>query len=109
MPISLMQAFRASNLPTFAFTGAGGKTTAWFHLARELKNFSPVIVSASSHLGSWQISLSDQHIIITSPEAVDELEQQLQAVTLVTGALEGDRTKPLDMNILDRLNGFCKR
>ncbi len=38
-----------------------------------------------------------------------EMDSELQGVTLITGAMDGDRTKPLDESSLERLNQFCKR
>ena len=77
-----------------AFVGAGGKTTALFRLARELP--PPVIVSATSHLGIWQIPLADRHIIATDPVSLGDLERDLSGVILVTGEIEGDKTRPLE-------------
>ena len=74
-----------------AFVGAGGKTTAIFQLARELP--PPVIVTATTHLGNWQTSLADKHIIVTNPEEQQNLE--LRDVTLLTGEFDGERVKGL--------------
>ena len=109
MTISIEQALRASKSSSIAFIGAGGKTTALFQLARELVKHTPVIVTATAHLGAWQVSLADQHLIVESPEALDGLENKLQGVTLITGKFDGDRTKPLDAESLNWLNQFCKK
>jgi molybdenum cofactor cytidylyltransferase len=50
-------------------------------------------VTASSHLGVWQIPLADRRI---AAEAAQEVELAGKGVTLVTGAVEGDRIKPID-------------
>jgi molybdenum cofactor cytidylyltransferase len=102
-----MQAIRFSNSSTIAFTGAGGKTTAMFQLARELSTKSPVLVTASSHLGSWQVSLADKHLVVNSMNAITTLENELRSITLITGEFDGERTKPLDTDILNGLNEFC--
>ena len=107
--ISLERALRASNFSSIAFIGAGGKTTALFQLARELVKRTPVIVTASSHLGGWQIPLADTHIIVDSPMVLEGLENKLEGIMLITGALDGDRTKPLDTESLNWLNRFCKQ
>ncbi len=70
-----------------AFVGAGGKTTAIFQLARQLA--APVIVTATTHLGAWQIPLADQHIIVHSPADLRALEPR--GVTLVTGQISEDQ------------------
>src|SRR5512144_3022082 len=65
MNLTLAQALRVTSSPSIAFIGAGGKTTAMFQLARELP--TPVIVTATSHLGAWQTKFADQHIIPQTP------------------------------------------
>ena len=86
-----------------AFVGAGGKSTALFQLARELS--SPVIVSATTHLGIWQIPLADTHLILKRPE--DLISLLRNGVTLVTGDFEGDRTKGLGYDEISWLHEFC--
>jgi molybdenum cofactor cytidylyltransferase len=108
MSVSFVRAMRASRTSSIAFTGSGGKTTALFRLAKELSKNSLVIVSASSHIGEWQIALADKHLVVESSEALEDLESKLDGIALITGALDGDRTKPVDNDSLDRLNQFCK-
>jgi molybdenum cofactor cytidylyltransferase len=68
-----------------AFVGAGGKTTAMFQLAHEL---APALVTTSTHLGAWQVSLADRHIIWPEDEPLPEFEAVLgSGVTLITGVL----------------------
>jgi molybdenum cofactor cytidylyltransferase len=94
-----------------AFVGAGGKTTAMFQLAREFLHLSSfifhpsVIVTATSHLGTWQIPLADHHIIAESPEGIGELPE---GITLVTGPLEGDRAQPVNSTTLSWLHEISK-
>ena len=102
------RALRASNSACIAFTGAGGKTTALFQLARELVKQTPVIVSASAHLGAWQTSLADRHIAALSLDNLHELENHLSGVTLITGDFVSGRTAPLEADMLEWLNDFCK-
>ena len=101
----LAQALRVSTSPCIAFMGAGGKTTAMFQLARELPG--PVIVTATSHLGTWQTKLADKHIVAKTPIALKGLEQGEKGVILVTGEIDGDRTKPVDEDSLNWLRQFC--
>jgi len=107
MTIPIIKALRVSYAPKIAFTGAGGKTTAVFQLAKALSKKSPVIVTASSHLGVWQIPLADQHLIVSVAGDIDDLESKLHGVILITGAIDGDRTNPLDVDTLNWLNQFC--
>jgi molybdenum cofactor cytidylyltransferase len=105
MNLSLAQALRVNSSPCLAFIGAGGKTTAIFQLARQLP--SPVIVTATSHLGTWQIGLADSHIITDTPAPLEELEHGLKGVILVTGEIDGDRTKPVNNELVNWLHQFC--
>jgi len=87
--MKLSQAFRLSNSPIVAFVGAGGKTTAMFQLAREL---APALVTTTTHLGDWQVSLADRHFIWEANAPMPDIESQLGAgITLLTGGLESDR------------------
>jgi len=89
---------------SIAFVGAGGKTTAMFQLARELLSTvhrpPSVIVTATSHLGVWQIPLADRHIAAESPRDIGEIAK---GITLVTGAINDDRTEPVSLSILSCL------
>ena len=108
MSVTFTRATRASHTSSIAFTGAGGKTTALFLLAKELSKDTPVIVTASSHLAEWQIALADKHIIVESPDELENTETKVSGITLITGALDGNRTKPLGEISLNKLNEFCK-
>ncbi len=105
MTLSMAQALRAGSTPCIAFIGAGGKTTAMFQLARQL--MAPVIVTATSHLGIWQTKLADHHIIAVTPAAIEELKHGLDGVVLITGEIEGDRTRPINADLLNWLHQFC--
>ncbi len=87
-----------------AFTGAGGKTTALFQLARQLPE--PVLVSSSTHLSSSQLALADRHFSIQTSEELDTLKGQLfEGVVLITGLENGDgRVLGLDGPLLERLH-----
>lgn len=106
MVLTLAQALRFKSPACIAFAGAGGKTTAMFRLAKELS--SPVVVTATSHLGVWQISLADKHIILRGPTLPKDFERELTGVTLITGEIEGNRTRPIDNYVLIHLHQFCK-
>ncbi len=105
MSITLAKALRTESSPCIAFIGAGGKTTAMFQLARQIP--APVIVTATSHLGAWQIPFADKHIISDTPAALEEIEHGLQGVILVTGSMDEDRTTPINNTLLDWLHQFC--
>jgi phosphoenolpyruvate-protein kinase (PTS system EI component) len=87
--MQLKQALRLSNTPRIAFVGAGGKTTAISILAKEIS--APVIVSTTTHLGSWQTNIADRHIIIQSKSDLKNIDTDGNGITLVTQGLESDR------------------
>lgn len=105
--MNLSRALRFDKAPhtTVSFTGSGGKTTALFRLARELAKNSPVIVTATSHLGVWQIPLADQHIIAGE---TGKVKLPHQGVILITGEVEGDRTQAVNGITLDWLREESK-
>lgn len=91
----LSDALRLKTPQSVSFSGAGGKTTAIFQLACE---FPQAIVTATTHLGTWQTSLADRHIVATKFSDLDEISSE--GVTLVTGEIEEQRTKPVNQDIL---------
>ena len=91
---------------TISLVGAGGKTTAMFKLARQFTNHCTVVTAASSHMGVWQLPLADHHIIAAS--RIDMNTFPKKSITLVTGAIENDRTKPIDNDILKWLHESAK-
>jgi molybdenum cofactor cytidylyltransferase len=71
---------------TVAFAGAGGKTTAMFSLARELR--PPVLLTATTHMGAWQTALADQHLVALSPQSLEDVDNM--PITLITGRIGPD-------------------
>ena len=106
MNLSLARALRMDSASCVAFAGAGGKTTAMVKLARELG--SNVIVTATTHLGKWQTEFADKHII-TEANSLEEIEKGFQGIFLITGRLDGERTKPISNELLRWLYGHCKK
>ena len=105
--MKLYRAFRVAPNQSLAFVGSGGKTTAIFQLAGELP--PPVIVTATTHLGNWQKSFADKHIIVESNFEFNPLPDQLGRITLFTGLEDGNRFKPIGIKALDELHKFCKK
>jgi molybdenum cofactor cytidylyltransferase len=91
-----------------SFVGSGGKTSAIFQLARKIARnpSSTVFVTATSHLGVWQIPLADQHIIATDLNDLKNIS--LHGVTLVTGEIESEKTKPVNESVLRWLHEETK-
>lgn len=111
--MNLLRALRldypVESQPVISFAGAGGKTTALFQLARQLRAQNAktqIILTAATHLGVWQIPLADRHMI-----AKDETDLQnigTGETTLVTAEIEGGRTKPVSESVLERLRAAAK-
>jgi molybdenum cofactor cytidylyltransferase len=99
--------------PRLAFTGAGGKSTALFRLARELLAGQPgkpgypaVILSASTHLFMRQAQSGDRHWVVEPEQVGDawlpsELPPGLTVVTSPPGSDE--RTQGLPLPVLAQL------
>lgn len=106
--MNLLRALRlhqpTESQPVISFVGAGGKTTALFQLARQLSaaRRHPLLVTATTHLGVWQIPLADHHIIANDMPDLQNLPQD--GIILVTGEIEGERTKPVSEAILNWLH-----
>ncbi len=105
MDVSFARALRIEPSSCVAFIGAGGKTTAMFKLARELQ--PGVIVTATTHLGAWQTGLADKYIS-TEANFIEGMDDGFLGVLLVTGELEGDRTKPINDELLFWLYRYCR-
>jgi len=104
--MQLEQHLRLSEYPCLALVGAGGKTTAMFHLARELE--PPVILTATTHLAVEQIQLADQHFILQDIKDTNRFDEiALSGVTLLTGPIEGDRTQGLSGEIMSWVREYC--
>jgi molybdenum cofactor cytidylyltransferase len=103
--VDLIKALRLqpSSRPRLAFTGAGGKTTSLFQLARQLNG--PVLVSATTHLALSQLSLGDRHFVVATPADLAVLDQGVPpGVTIITGSqVEAERTQGLEMPLMERL------
>lgn len=94
--------------PIISFVGAGGKTTAIFRLAQEMvgDSYHSVLVSATTHLGSWQTSLADHHVIAKDINDLNNIPEN--GVILITGEIENKRTNPIDQTILYWLREYSK-
>ena len=99
--MDILRALRVTPQTRLAFVGAGGKTTALFQLAHEIK--PKVFVCASTHLGRDQLSLADHHYFYNRPgQYYVPNFQDLTGVILFTGPLveNGERTSGLTYDIL---------
>ncbi len=107
--MNLAQGLRASATIRMALVGSGGKTTAMFQLARQLP--SPVLVTASSHLGVRQLRAADRHIVVNGVEDIEALESGAPpGVSVLTGPIgANERTESLDFVVLNALQRLASR
>ncbi|NWF64221.1 MAG: putative selenium-dependent hydroxylase accessory protein YqeC [Chloroflexi bacterium] len=109
--MNLFRALRldqSANHPIIAFTGSGGKTTALFQLAQQYREAKceKVFITATSHLGRWQTTVSDHHILIETE--MDFANLPTSGVVLFTGRFEDERTTAISKNALSWLRAYSK-
>lgn len=107
--IRLRDALQITNTAKVAFVGAGGKTSALFHLARQIEG--AVWVTASSHLHSDQLSRGNRHLEINDRDDLTELKEiPAEGITVITGpAGEDQRTAGISMEILAEISRLADR
>lgn len=87
--MDLARALRIKTGESVAFTGAGGKTTAMFRLARALP--PPVLLTTTTRMSLSQAALADRHLIISSDADLPFSElARLEGVTLLSGEITLD-------------------
>ena len=96
--MNLSRALRAGPRSKVAFTGAGGKTTAVFRLARELLEVSvTVLVTTTTHFGVDQLQLGDRHLALTGPDGLeDALDPAIGLIVVTSGVEAADRVTGVD-------------
>ena len=107
--MELAHAFRINSGESLAFSGAGGKTTALFRLARQLE--PPVLVTTTTHLSSDQLAQADQTINLDESIDLEDLFSTLAAeVIVLIGNKDGDdRVKGLPEWQLNAVAEIAKR
>ncbi len=106
--MDLKTALRLPAFPRLALVGAGGKTTALFHLARQFA--PPVLVTATTHLADEQLKLADHHFFVECPEDLTSIEADLPpGVILLTGRGDGaGRTLGVGAGTLERIRTLAE-
>ncbi|MBU0512278.1 MAG: putative selenium-dependent hydroxylase accessory protein YqeC [Chloroflexi bacterium] len=106
--MDLKTALRLPAFPRLALVGAGGKTTALFHLARQFA--PPVLVTATTHLADEQLKLADHHFFVECPEDLTPLEADLPpGVILLTGRGDGSgRSCGVGAGTLERIRTLAE-
>ncbi|HEB65754.1 MAG TPA: hypothetical protein ENJ02_09465, partial [Chloroflexi bacterium] len=78
---NLRTALRLPAAPLVTLTGAGGKSALLFALARE---YPAALVTATTHLGAWQLPWADRIFFVKTPDDLRPLEDAaLPGVTLL--------------------------
>ncbi|MFN2216589.1 MAG: selenium cofactor biosynthesis protein YqeC, partial [Anaerolineales bacterium] len=103
--MKLSTALRIDENSRVAFVGSGGKTTAITQVASELK--SPCLISTTTHLGVWQKNIADTHIMIEKASDWKKLWNAQGRIVLVTGEVEGDRLKGIDLPEITNCLDYC--
>jgi molybdenum cofactor cytidylyltransferase len=102
----LRKALRLGDTPRLAFVGAGGKTSAIFHLASSYTG--RVIITTTTHFSVEQSQWGDYHFI---PETIEDLGQFLDeipnGIIILTGPFEDQRATGLSLEILTWLDQYC--
>jgi molybdenum cofactor cytidylyltransferase len=104
--VQLIRALRVQQPTSIAFVGAGGKTTALFQVARELreneKTTKTILLTTSTHLGAWQTGSADHWFAIHSASDIQRLGEALPGgIVLLTGIREDDRMRGLSLELLE--------
>jgi molybdenum cofactor cytidylyltransferase len=88
--MNLKRALRVDAKKCIAFSGSGGKTTALFHLARQLD--APVLVTTTTHLSLSQLALADRILQIDESTVIEELFENLPAeIIFLRGKIEAEQ------------------
>ena len=114
--MKLINALKIFKTECIAFVGAGGKTTAMFRLAREIidsnqfeKPVKTVLVTTTTHLGTWQKSLADTHYCLKSPEDIELLvHDSPSGVVVISGEPSNDRIGGLSPDVLDNVRLYAE-
>ena len=102
--MKLVNALRADSRIRLAISGAGGKTTALFQLARQLT--PPVLISASTHLSLAQVLSSDHHVFWAGDQDIDFTS--LKGVSVIMEQpISDDRVNGLPPQKLEQLRLFA--
>jgi molybdenum cofactor cytidylyltransferase len=95
-----------------SFVGSGGKTTAMFQLAKQIQSQvkghkSQVLVTTTTHLGTWQTKLASHHIVVQNKADLQNIPNV--GIILFTGEIDNERTKPIDELTLSWLHEYSKQ
>lgn len=99
--MDLIRSLRIKQNTRMAIVGSGGKTSVLRRIAQQAK--VPVLVTTSTHFGSWQLGFANHHITVRDHQDIVEEEiATLEGVILLTG-------KTSDDGRAEGLSGGCLR
>lgn len=101
--LNLLQALRLGKAPRLTFVGAGGKSTALFQLARQLRaaGAHSVILTTTTHLAVTQLELADRCVEISTSDQIREFALDLPSgILLFHGGIQEERVRGLDGELL---------
>jgi len=105
--LELQRVFELKRGECVALTGAGGKTSLMAALADSWPG--PVILTTSTHLSAWQVSVAQKHLILTPDEDLSNLIPESFHTLLVTGPVgQDERLAGLVPRQLEALSRICR-
>ncbi len=114
--MKLIKALRYRSPSSLAWVGAGGKTSTIFKAARELLAIErpeavrkTVLVTTTTHFGTWQTTQADHSIIINSLGDAAALEKDLPGgILLLSSGESNNRLAGLDERVLARIHSLAE-
>ncbi len=93
----------AEEAQVIAFTGAGGKSSTIYTVARQLEK--PCVITTTTHLGEWQIESLGEHRILGSAKDLRKIPfDRLSSSLVLTGKLDGNqRYEGVNVEIIEQL------
>ena len=105
MGLKLLQALRLKDSFSLAAVGAGGKTSALFTLADELK--TQVVLTTTTHFHKNQLSFADVHFVVSGTDSPKIVLPEQFCKIMVTGHVENERASGLDTGEISKLHKKC--
>lgn len=105
--MDLKRAFAIQPGDTVALTGAGGKTSLMFALAREAPG--QVVLTTTTHLGVWQAPMADKHLVLAPGEDwPGKIPDNFDTILITGPAGQDNRLAALEPRQLEALRAFCR-
>lgn len=102
-----LKRYTTGDSPIIAFVGAGGKTTALLEVAESIGE--PVVITTTTHLGTWQVPEHYTHIIVADDEHLhDVIPHTLsdKPLLITRGRSEENRYRGVQPETVETLKGM---